>query len=446
MRSIDPESEHVTKQPRGHAREILALALPAFATLVAEPLMLMADSAIVGHLGTNELAGLGIAGNVMGIINGLCVFLAYGTTATVARRLGAGDKAAALAGGIDGMVLAVLLGVVLAATGTTFHTPIVGLYGADPGVSEQAGRYFAISALGLPALLTMLASTGVLRGLQDTRTPLYVAIGVNISNVILSLTLVYGVGLGIAGAALGTVISQYAAAGVLGGMVLRGARREGTRIKLEPAGALRAARSGVWLLLRNLSLQISVTATTLVATHIGTAGLAAHQVANSIWSFLVMALDAIAIAAQAIIGRYLGAADAEGTRAVTAQMVRWGAVWGGVLTLLLIGVRGLLAPLFTPDVAVQQQLIAALFVMALLQPIAGIVFVLDGVLIGAGDARYLAFAGLVATVAYLPFAIWVDRLNSGLVWLWAAYGVYMTARLLTLGYRARTDSWMKLGA
>ncbi|OYO25206.1 MATE family efflux transporter [Enemella dayhoffiae] len=440
-----PRARDATES-RSHRREILALAIPTFATLVSEPLLLMADAAIIGHLGTTQLAGLGIAGNIIGVLAGLCIFLAYGTTATVARRLGAGDRRAALAGGIDGMVLAMLIGALLAITLQLVHAPLIGLYGASAEVAEQAATYLRISSLGFPFLLVMLAATGVLRGLQDTRTPLKVAVTLNVANILLNLALVHGLGLGIAGSAIGTVTAQLLAAGILSWVVIRGARREGTPLRFNPTGVLGAALGGAWLVLRTAALQVGITATTVVATHTGAVGLAAHQVVNSVWTFLAFALDAVAIAAQAVIGRHLGAGDADTTKRLTAMMVRWGVIGGIVCGLAIAAVSWLLPVVFTPDPDVRSLVTRVLLVVALLQPIAGVVFVLDGVLIGAGDARYLALGGLLVAIAYLPVALLVDHLGAGVVWLWAAYGVSMLGRLLVLGIRARGDRWLRLGA
>ncbi|MGB4916220.1 MAG: MATE family efflux transporter, partial [Propionicimonas sp.] len=224
----DPSATHGAARPGGTARldaEIRTLALPAFATLVAEPLLVIADSAIVGHISTEALAGLGVAASVIGLVIGLCIFLAYTTTASVARRLGAGDLRSALASGLDGISLALVVGVVLAVAISSLSPQIIGLYQAAPGVSSQAQTYLRVMAAGLPAVLVMLAATGVLRGLQDTRTPLAVALVMNLVNVALSLMLVFGLGWGIAGAATGSVLSQYAAAAVLAWTVLRGSRR-----------------------------------------------------------------------------------------------------------------------------------------------------------------------------------------------------------------------------
>ncbi|GAA2093416.1 MATE family efflux transporter [Microlunatus panaciterrae] len=427
-------------------REILALALPAFATLVSEPLLLMADSAFIGHLGTSQLAGFGIASNVLGILIGLCIFLAYGTTGTVARRLGAGDRAAALAGGFNGLVLAVGLGALLCLGLQLVLPQVIGAYGVTPDVARAASSYLRIAAFGLPSILLLLASTGVLRGLQDTRTPLYVAVATNVVNIGLNFTLVYGLRLGIIGSALGTLAAQSAAALFLASVVVRRARSAGAHLRFHPAGVLSAARSGVWLVARTATLQVAITLTTVVAATGGAVALGAHQVINSLWSLLAFALDAIAIAGQAIVGRYLGAGEVTVGRAITRRMVGWGLVCGAVFGLVVAATAPLYVGVFTADADVQRLVRTIMWVTAVITPVSGIVFVLDGVLIGAGDGRYLALAGLIALLAYAPLALTVDVLHAGLVWLWAAYGAFMIARMLTLLLRARGRRWMRVGA
>ncbi len=427
-------------------REIFALAIPAFATLVTEPMLLIADSAFLGHLGTDQLAALGIAANLIGVVVGLCVFLAYGTTGTVARRLGAGDRGSALAGGIDGLVLAVCLGVVLLAVLQLLLPTIVSGYGPPPQVRDAALDYLRIAVCGLPAVLVLLAGTGVLRGLQDTRTPLKVAVVTNLANIALNFVLVYGAGLGIRGSAIGTLVAQTGAAVVIGAVVVRGARRAQVPLGFHPAGVLAAARAGSWLIARTATLQIAITLTTVVAAAGGAVILAAHQVVNSIWVLLAFALDAIAIAGQAIIGRLLGAGDVALGRAMTNRMVGWGVV-AGLAFGVVVGVGGqFVAGIFTPDRQVQQLVGQVLLVVAVITPIAGVVYVLDGVLIGAGDGRYLALAGLIALLAYVPLALTVRWLDAGLIWLWVAYGGFMLARMLTLVVRARRDAWVRTGS
>ena len=431
-------------------RRILALALPTFATLVSEPLLLLADSAVVGHLGTEPLAALGLCFNVLNVLVGLSIFLAYSTTGTVARRLGAGDRLAALSGGLDGLVLAVLVGVVLAVALELALPLVVGLYGTDPAVAALARTYLRVAALGLPSVLVLLAGTGVLRGLQDARTPLVVVVAANLANIALNVTLVYGVGLGIKGSALGTLIAQTGAAAVVLVVVVRRARGAGAVLALRPAGVRAVARTGGWLVVRTALLQAAVTTNTLVAAALGAVTLAAHQVVGGLWTLLAFALDAVAIAGQALIGSALGAGDVALGRALTRRMLGWGLVSGAAFGLVLVLARPAYTGLFTPDPAVQHLVAQVVLVVALQAPLAGVVYVLDGILIGAGDARYLALAGLVSLALYLPVALVVHHLArdvaSGLVWVWASYAVFMGARALTLGLRARGDAWARTGA
>lgn len=424
-------------------REILRLAVPAFLALVAEPAFLLADSAIIGHLGTPELAGLGIAGALLTTLISLCVFLAYGTTASVARRIGAGDLRGAISVGIDGIWLAVAIGVPVTLGGLVATPELVGLFGANPAVSHQAELYFRTAVLGAVPLLVMLAATGILRGLQDTRTPLVVAVVGNVANVVLNLALVYGLDLGITGSALGTVLAQVGSAIALLVVVDRAARSHGAARRPSAAGIRGAGRAGVPLLLRTLTLRISLLVMTYGATSLGDADLAAMQIAMTVWTFLAFTLDAIAIAAQALTGRYLGAGDVAGTRLITRRMLRWGWVAGIATGIALALAAPFVGALFTPDVQVRDLLTEVLLVAAIAQPLAGVVFVLDGVLIGAGDGRYLAWAGLLVLVVFAPAAWMAVAWGGTLVWLWVAFVVaFMGGRCIVLVARERTGAWM----
>ena len=431
-------------------REILRLAVPALGALVAEPLFLLADAAVVGRLGTAPLAGLGIAATVLSTAVGIFVFLAYGTTAAVARRVGAGDLRAALADGVGGLWLAGGLGTAVGVVGLVTAPAVVGAFGPTDAVAAQAVTYLHWSMPGLPAMLVVLAATGVLRGLQDTRTPLVVAAVGAAANVVLSIALVHGAGLGIAGSAIGTVLAQLGMAAALLVVVLRGARAHGAPLRPDAAGVRRSGRVGVPLLVRTLTLRAALVVTTYVAVDQGSAALAAHSVAVVVWGLLALALDAVAIAGQALTGRALGAGDVDGTRAATRRMVGWGVGSGAVTGVLVLLTRPVLVPLFSADPAVQQALSAALVVIAVAQPLAGYVFVLDGVLIGAGDGPYLARAGLVTLAAYLPLAGLVLAAEAtgtpGLVLLWIALaGGFMLSRAVTLGLRARGSGWLVVG-
>ncbi|MET7926655.1 MATE family efflux transporter [Streptomyces sp. NPDC005349] len=431
---------------RRHDREIVALAVPAFGALVAEPLFVMADSAIVGHLGTAQLAGLAVASSLLMTAVSVFVFLAYATTAAVARRVGAGDLQSAIRQGMDGIWLALLLGAAVIAIVLPTAPALVELFGASHTAAPYAITYLRISSLGIPAMLVVLAATGVLRGLQDTKTPLYVAIGGFVANGALNAGLVYGAGLGIAGSAWGTVIAQLAMAGVYLVVVVRGARRHGASLSPDAAGIRACAQAGAPLLVRTLSLRAILMIATAIAARLGDADIAAHQIIISLWSLMAFALDAIAIAGQAIIGRYLGADDAQGARDACRRMVQWGIAAGVVLGLLVIVSRPLFIPLFTNDQAVQNVALPALLMVALSQPICGIVFVLDGVLMGAGDGPYLAWAMLATLAVFTPVAVLVPVFGGGLTALWGAMTLMMTVRMLTLWLRSRSGRWIVTGA
>ncbi|MGL5850510.1 MAG: MATE family efflux transporter [Phycicoccus sp.] len=445
--------------PTAQPREVLRLAVPAFLALVAEPLFLLTDSAIVGRLGVAPLAGLGVASAVLLTAANVFVFLAYGTTAVVARQLGAGNRGGALSAGIDGTWLAIALGAVTAAAIGLGAEPLCRAFGASDAVVDQAATYLRVSALGIPAMLVVLATTGVFRGLQDTRTPLLAAVGGFGLNTVLNLWFVHGLDWGIAGSAWGTVIAQTSMAAGLVAVLVRFAARGDVTLRAHPGRVLGAARAGIPLLIRTLALRAVLVVTTWVAAGLGDVPLAAYQVTATVWTFLAFALDAIAIAAQALTGRSLGAGDVAGTRATTALMVRWGVLSGAVLGAGMLLVGPWLGGLFTPDDAVQAAIAAGLVVVALGQPLSGFVFVVDGVLIGAGDGRWLARAMLGTLAAYLPVVLAVHLvaqrlLDSGtrqgqataLVWLWLAFTVFMAVRATLMWARVRTDRWMVTGA
>ncbi|HEY1918240.1 MAG TPA: MATE family efflux transporter [Streptosporangiaceae bacterium] len=425
---------------------MLRLAVPALGALIAEPLFLLADAAIVGRLGTAPLGSLGVASQALTTLVNVSIFLAYGTTAAVARQLGAGDRQAAIRYGIDGLWLAGVIGVAVLAVGWPLAGPVCAAFGASPAVTHGAVTYLRISLLGAPSMLAVLAGTGVLRGLQNTMTPLLITATASALNVVLNITLVLGLRWGIAGSAWGTVIAQtLAAAGYLT-MVTRGARRAGVPLRLDPAGLRASATAGAALFIRTIALQVVLVVATAAAAHLGNTALAAHQVAYRLWNLLTLALDAIAIAGQAITGRYLGAGDVQRARAATTRMVGWGAVYGIAFGVLLLAVRPVLPALFDVAPPVRGLLLAVVLIVAAQQPVGGVVFVLDGVLIGAGDQDYLAVAGLISTAVF-GVALAVELgVHAGLLGVWAAYSAWLLARLVTLAWRSRGSRWLRTGA
>ncbi len=440
-----------TPSARAVDRDILRLAVPALGALIAEPLFLLADTAMVGHLGATPLAGLGLASAVLQTIIGLMVFLAYATTPAVARRLGAGDLRGAVASGIDGTWLALGIGIVLAVAGWWAAPWLVGAFGAADEVGAEASVYLSISMAGLPAMLVVFAATGLLRGLQDTRTPLWVAgIGFTV-NIALNYVFIYVAGWGIAGSAAGTVVAQWGMVAVYVLVMARHARRAGAGPWPHHAGVLRGAASGGWLLLRTASLRAALLLATWAAASLGSDELAAFQVAITIYFTIGFALDALAIAAQALVGRGLGAGRVGEVRAVLRRCVQWGVGSGAVVGALAIATAWALPPVFTSSTDVAALLPWALVVLGLSAPLGGLVFVLDGVLIGAGDARYLAWTGLVNLAVFAPLAVWVVAVAptgaAGPAWLMAAFAIgYLAARAVTLSLRARGTAWMVTGA
>ena len=432
-------------------REVLRLGVPALGALLAPPLFLLADAAIVGRLGPAPLAGLGLAGIVLSTVAGLSIFLAYGTTGSVARLLGAGRHAEALRHGVSALWLAGAIGVAAAVVGLLTTEQVCAAFGASPEATAQAETYLRVGWFGLPALLVSLAGTGVLRGLQNTRTPLVVASLGAALNVVASVVLVLGLGLGIAGSALGTVAAEVGMAVWLTTVVLRDAARHGVSPWPHAADVSASWSTGWPLLVRTALLRVALLAAAAAAARLGTEGLAAYNVAYVVWGLLALALDALAIAAQALVGRYLGEGDPASVRALTRRLVRWGVLGGAVLGMGTAVLAAPLPALFSEDDTVRGLLTVALLVVAVLQPLAGWVFVLDGILIGAGDGRYLALAGLVSTLAFLPLAVLAVALGSagateGIVALWLAIGGWVLVRLVTLAPRARSTRWLVTGA
>ncbi|MFV0464083.1 MAG: MATE family efflux transporter [Nostocoides sp.] len=435
-------------------QEILRLAVPAFLALVIEPLFLLTDSAIVGHLGTAQLAGLGVASAVLLTAVNIFVFLAYATTSVVARQIGAGSTRRALEAGVDGLWLAIGLGVLTAVIVDTLAGQLSSALGATGPTLTEAVRYLRIAAYGIPGMLVVLATTGVLRGLQDTRTPLLAAVlGFGV-NIVLNLWFVLGLGMGIAGSALGTAIAQTGMGLALGIVLAVKARSAGASLRSNPAGVLSAARGGAPLLVRTLALRAWLVLTTWLAAGFGVTVLASHQVVSTVWSFLSFALDALAIAGQAITGRLLGAADTTGAREATTVMVRWGVGAGVVLGLATAALHTVLPAIFTTDPAVRSAVAAGLLVVAIQQPLTAYIFVADGILIGAGDGRWLAGAMALALVAYLPalgaiYALahtWDPGPDAAIVLIWLGMSWFLLVRGALMGWRLRRDTWMVTGA
>lgn len=426
-------------------RRIVALAVPALGTLAIEPLYNLTDTAIVGHLGRAPLGGLAIATSVLNLLAWSAGFLSTATTSRVAyadgRRSADGVASAAAAAYWSAAALGVLVAVVLAAAAR----PLATLLGGRGDVLDAATTYLRVAAAGVPFLLVSFAGNGHLRGQSNTRTPLRIALLANAVNVALELALVYGFGLGVAGSALGTVVAQVISAA---GFVLVAARPV-ARVRLYPhrADLVELWRAGSVLFIRTAALTAALTAATAVAAHLGTTVLGGHQIALQFWLLLALTLDALAVPAQVYVGNALGAEDPGTAGAIGQRCLRLGWWTGGAIALATLAVSPGLPYLFSSDAGVRHQALVALVVCGIGQPLAAAAFVLDGLLLGAGDYAGLRRAMLLALLAFAPpAALTLAAPSLGVAGVWGALDCWLAARAVLLGRRWASGAWRPVPA
>ena len=409
--------------------------------LAADPLLSLIDTALVGRLGAPALAALGIDAAVFATVFWLFNFLAYGTTTEVARARAAGRGEEAARRVVQAMWLALALGAAVTAVLTLAAPLIVGAMGAASDVREPALAYLRVRALAAAPALVVMAGHGAFRGLKDTRTPLYVTVALNAADAVLSWLLIYPAGLGVAGAAWGTVAAQTAAALAFLLLLRRRLAPSAAGVPLPMAPDPRAMRAILHvsrdLFLRTAALLAGLLLSTAAAARMGVATVAAHQVVREVWVLLALALDGFAIAGQALVAGALGAGDRLRARADTTLLLRWGVGVGVLLGVVQLALVGPLPELFTADPAVLGGIRGVWLLLALLQPAGGVVFVLDGVLMGAHDYRFLRWTTAVASLGVLaPVSFLALWLGWGLHGIWAAMagmvGVRMVALLLRL--------------
>ncbi len=424
-------------------RRILALAVPALGSLAADPVLSLVDTAFVGRLGAAPLAALGVDAAIFGFAFALFNFLAYATTPLVAQARGRGHIEESGRIVQRALVLSVGIGVVSTAVMVIGARFLVGVMGAGPDFADEAVAYLSIRAFALPALLIITAANGAYRGFQNTRTPLLVTITINGLNIALDPILMFdfGLGLGLEGAAWATVIAQWIGAVVFGGLLLRIAREESW-----PTARVRAAELqeflgiGSVLILRTGLLVLSLSVATSVAARIGTLDVAAHQVVSQIWFFLAMVIDALAIAAQALVADLAGRGDGPGARALSTRLLRWGGVAGLGLTVGLLAAGSIVSTGFTDDPGISARILEVIPIAAGMQPLAALVFVLDGVFLAVLAIKKLVWstaAGFVATVAVLALTL---ANGWGLAGVWWAITAMIVARLAVLGGFYRSAS------
>ena len=424
-------------------RRIIALAVPALGTLAIEPLYVLVDTAIVGRLGTVPLGGLAVASVVLAGLLPVFNFLSYGTTARVAFLTGRGDHQGAGAVAAQGLWLCVLIGVPLAIGLAAAAGPLVSAVGGEGEIAAAARTYLRISTAGIPFVLVAFVAHGYLRGVADTRTPLVVTLAANVVNTVLELVLVYGFDFGVAGSAWGTVVAQVGAAAwflaLLAPRLLAaetGRRPVGTEIR-------RLLVAGRHLFLRTAALFSALALATAVAARINPATLGGHQITVQVHFFLALVLDSLAIPGQILVGTALGAGDAVEARAVSERLLRVGAVAGVAVGLVLAAASSVLPQLFSEDPAVIERARTAMLIAAVVQVPAAIAFVLDGVLIGASDFRFLQWSTVIGLVVFCPFAVVVHLHKSlGIAGLWVGLLAWMTGRAVANWFRYRHDRWL----
>jgi putative MATE family efflux protein len=425
-------------------REVLALAIPALGALIAEPLYVLGDTAIIGHLGTVPLAGLALSGLLLSEVFGFCTFLEYGTTARAARLYGAGHVDQALDVGVQATWLALALGAVLAVGLELVAAPAVHLMaGGSTPAAAQAIEWMRIASLGAPFVLVTAAAQGWMRALQDTRTPLVVIGIANIASIALSAALVFGAGMGIRGSAVANVTAQAASGLVF--LVILSRRGVSLRPSIQRIRAQFAAARD--LTLRTAAFFITFTVAASVAARIGNTTLAAHQIGAQIWTFCALFLDSTAIAAQALIGRLLGAGRVDAAQQLGRRLLWAGGLLGCGFAVVLAAGYTFIPRIFTSDAAVIGQAHVLWPWLVAMMPLNGWVFALDGILFGAGDLRFMRNVTVVAALlGYLPLTLATAEFGWGLTGIWMGISTFIWIRAAIGFARWRGRRWLVGGA
>ncbi len=417
---------------RAHDRLILALGLPALGALAADPLVSLVDTAFVGRLGTSSLAALGIDAAIFGLAFFAFNFLAYGVTPLVAKAIGEGDTERAARVVANGLVAAVGLGVLVTVVLQVAAGPILDLMGASTDVASEALGYLRIRALAAPAVLIITLGHGAFRGHQDTRTPFVITLGFNVVNLVLDPLLIFGAGWGLNGAAVATLIAQWVGAGWFLVLIRR---RLGLRLGgVESGEMLGLLRVGRDVVIRTAALLATFTFATRVAATIGDAEVAAHQVGMQILIFLALSIDALAIAAQTLIARFVGEGRRSEAWDVSVRLLQLGAVVGAGFFVLLLLTRSTVPGWFTNEPEVLEAIESMWLILAVMQPLAALVYVWDGVVMGAAAFGYLAWAMVLSGVVAIVMLSFVLPFEWGLPGVWWSLGLLNIVRAGTLGW------------
>ncbi|MEV0333704.1 MATE family efflux transporter [Nocardia sp. NPDC050717] len=440
-------SSTVDREAEAGPRRILGIALPTLGVLVAEPLYLLFDMAIVGRLGALALAGLAVGGVIVGTVSTQLTFLSYGTTARAARRHGAGDRAGAVEEGIQASWVGLAIGLAILVVVQVFAGPLCAAIAGGGDIAEEALTWVRIALFGVPLILLSMAGNGWMRGVQDVRRPLMYVVAGLVLSALLCPVLVYGLlgapRLELAGSAVANVAGQL----VSGGLFVYALLRE--RVSLRPRPSVMRAQLvlGRDLIVRSLSFQVCFVSAAAVAARFGAASVAAHQLVLQLWNFLALTLDSLAIAAQTLVGAALGAGNARGAKGIARRVTGWSEIFALVLAAAFAAGAGVIPLLFTSDAQVLDRTHVIWWFFVAMIPVAGAVFALDGVLLGAGDAAFLRTATLAAAlVGFLPL-IWLSLVfDWGVAGIWSGLVAFMLLRLLAVVARARSGRWARVGA
>jgi putative MATE family efflux protein len=423
---------------------ILRLSAAAFVVLAAEPSFVLIDTAVVGHLGPTPLGALGIGGTLLSLVAMVGAFLDYGTTGRAARWFGAGQRHRAVDEGVTATVLALVLGGLAVATGEALAGPLIGvLAGSNHAVRHAAETWFRIAVVGVPGILVVLAGNGWTRGVQETRRPVRIVVLSNAVSAAASPVLVYGAGMGLNGSAVANVAAQV----IGGGLFLRALHRERRPWRPEwpmVRGQLVVGRD---LLLREIGFQAAFLTAAAVAARMGTAQIAAHQMGYQLWIFIALLLDSFAIAAQSLVGAALGAGDPLLARRLARRVATYG-LGAGLATGVVLGAGWWLIPrVFTSSPSVLHQAHLLWPFLIGMQPAAGVLFALDGVLIGAGDVGFMRTVTLVSALGvFVPLNFAALRFGWGIAGVWAGLTAFIAARFVAGVVRAAGSKWAVTGA
>jgi putative MATE family efflux protein len=427
---------------RASDRQILALSLGALPALAAEPLYVLVDTAVVGHLGAAELGGLAIAGLLLTDTAWLCNFLIYGTTGAAARLYGAGRRDDAVRFGVQATWLAIGIGIGVTVFLQLIAQPAADLIGHDPAQIDAAVSWLRIASFGAPFILISFAGQGWMRGVQDVRRPIVFLMGANALSAVLCPLLVYPLGFGLEGSAIANVFSQGIAAVLFLRALLRervGWRRDWPAMRAQ----LGTARD---LGVRTLAFQVTYLTAAAVASRMGTANVAAHQIALQLWTFLALVMDSVAIAAQQLVGERLGAVDRDGARSTARRLAEVGTVLGVVFALLMAAGWNVIPSLFTDEQAVIDQAHVAWPWFVATLPLSGLLFALDGILIGAGDVAFMRNVTLLGALGgFLPMTLAAAHFDLGLGGIWAGLLLFIVIRTVGCVQRTASGRWAVVG-